>query len=148
LDEVGLAAALHDYVDGFSQRSKIRTTLNCPPLAPQLPREIETSIFRIVQECLTNVHRHAHSKTASVRLVASNGHVIVEVKDSGKGIHAQDFASSDRVGVGIGGMRERVRQFGGKFEIQSDANGTIVTAVFPIKGRAEAKLQTRVPRAT
>jgi len=64
---------------------------------------------------------------------------MVEVKDSGRGIHAQDFASSGRVGVGIGGMRERTRQFGGKFDIRSDANGTTVTAVFPIKGRAEAK---------
>jgi PAS domain S-box-containing protein len=141
LDEVGLAAALHDYVDGFSERSKIQTAVDCPSLMPQLPREIETSIFRIVQECLTNVHRHSQSKTARVRLVAENGHVMVEVKDSGKGIHAQDFASSGRVGVGIGGMRERVRQFGGKFEVQSDTNGTTVTAAFPINARAEAELQ-------
>jgi len=67
---------------------------------------------------------------------------MVEVKDSGMGIHAQDFASSGRVGVGIAGMRERVRQFGGKFEIQSDDNGTTVTAVFPIKVQAEAELHT------
>jgi len=142
LDEVGLAAALHDYVDGFSQRSKIQTALECPPVTPELPREIQTSIFRIVQECLTNVHRHSRSETASVRLVAKNDHVMVEVKDSGMGIHAQDFASSGRVGVGIAGMRERVRQFGGKFEIQSDDNGTTVTAVFPIKVQAEAELHT------
>ena len=140
LDEVGLVPALHDYVDGFSQRSKIQTTLECPSLTPQLPREVQTSIFRIVQECLTNIHRHSRSKTAAVRLVAKNAHVLVEVKDSGKGVHAQGFASSGRVGVGIRGMRERVRQFGGKFEIQSDAKGTTVTAVFPIKGQAEAEL--------
>ena len=138
LDEVGLEAALHDYVGGFSQRSNIQTTLECPPLTRELPREIQTAIFRIVQECLTNVHRHSHTMKASVRLVAIDGHVTVAVKDSGKGIHVQDFASSGRVGVGIRGMRERVRQFGGEFEIQSDASGTTVTAVIPIKDRAEA----------
>lgn len=148
LDHVGLAAALDDYVDGFSERSKIQTTLESPPRTLQLPREIETAIFRIVQECLTNVHRHSHSKTASVRIVATNGHVTIEVKDSGKGMLVQDFASSGRVGVGIGGMRERVRQFGGKFEIQSDASGTTVTAAFPIKDRAEEGLQEGVARAT
>jgi len=148
LDHVGLAAALEDYITGFSERSKIQTTLDCPPRTLQLPREIETAIFRIVQECLTNVHRHSHSKTANVRIAATNGRVIVEVRDSGKGIHVQDFASSGRVGVGIGGMRERVRQFGGKFEIQSDANGTTVTAAFPIKDRAEAGVQKGVAQAT
>lgn len=72
---------------------------------------------------------------------------MVEVKDSGKGIHALDFASSGRVGVGIRGMRERVRQFGGEFDIQSDANGTAVTVVFPIR-EADAGLQAGVARAT
>lgn len=147
LDEVGLRGALHDYVHGFSQRSKIQTALECPPLARQLSRELETSIFRIVQECLTNVHRHSQSKTARVRLLAKDGRVMVEVKDSGKGIHALDFASSGRVGVGIRGMRERVRQFGGEFDIQSDANGTAVTVVFPIR-EADAGLQAGVARAT
>ena len=134
LDEVGLPAALHEYVDGFSRRSKIQTALECPHLTRQLPREIQTSIYRLVQECLTNVHRHSHSETASVRLFAEGDQVMVEVKDSGTGIHVLDFASREWMGVGIRGMRERVRQFGGKFEIQSDGHGTTVMAVFPIEG--------------
>jgi PAS domain S-box-containing protein len=133
LDEMGLAAALQEYVDGFSQRSKIQTTLDFSPGSQRFPREIEIAIFRIVQECLTNIHRHSGSVTGSVRVTASAGHLTVEIADSGRGFRGQDFASTGRVGVGIRGMRERVKQLGGTFEIQSAPGGTTVKAAFPVR---------------
>lgn len=136
LDEVGLAGALQEYVDGFSQRSKIQTSLEFPPSARRLPRDIEISIFRIVQECLTNIHKHSGSTTARVRLTDGTDHFTIEISDRGKGVHAQDFASSGRVGVGIRGMRERVKQFGGTLDIRSNPAGTTVTAMFPLEARA------------
>jgi two-component system NarL family sensor kinase len=92
---------------------------------------VETAVFRIVQESLTNVHRHANSPTASVRVIR-NGHAVrVEVRDEGKGFLGEDGGSGASLGIGIQGMRERVVQLGGEFEIQSDASGTVVLAVFP-----------------
>lgn len=135
LDEIGLAGALREYIDGFSHRSKIQTALELSLPAQRLPRDVETSIFRIVQECLTNIHRHSGSTTAHVRLTAGTEQFTVEIKDFGKGIRTQDFASSGRVGVGIRGIRERVKQFGGTFEIRSNAGGTTVTARFPMEVR-------------
>jgi PAS domain S-box-containing protein len=133
LDEVGLASALEWYVDGFAQRSGIATTLE---LVPQdfgrLNSDCEIAVFRIVQECLTNVHRHSGSVDAAVRLSRSSTEVRLEVQDRGKGIPAEKrFASLGSIGVGLSGMRERVVQLGGKMDIQSDA-GTKVVATLPI----------------
>src|SRR5262249_8942148 len=115
LDELGLVEALREYVDGFSQRSRIQATLECWGTAFRLPTETETSIFRIVQECLTNIHRHSKSSTASIRITGEKDCVIVEIKDSGKGFQfdEQTHTSAEKPGVGIRGMRERVRQLGG-----------------------------------
>jgi signal transduction histidine kinase len=133
LDEVGLASALEWYVDGFAQRSGIATTLE---LVPQdfgrLNSDCEIALFRIVQECLTNVHRHSGSADAAVRLSRSRTEVRLEVQDRGKGIPPEKrFATPGSIGVGLSGMRERVVQLGGKMDIQSDA-GTKVVATLPI----------------
>ena len=137
LDEAGLGSAIRWYVDGYSQRSGINVDLELQDDLGRFPREIETAVFRTVQECLTNIHRHSGSAVACVRLSRSDGYVLVEVQDKGKGIPAEKQAEMHRngtPGVGIRGMRERIRQLGGNLEISSDGHGrgTAVAARLPI----------------
>jgi signal transduction histidine kinase len=134
LDEIGLSSALRWYVDGFGERSGIATTLELDSDFGRLDSDIEIAIFRIVQECLTNVHRHSGSAKAVVRLNRSAREVRLEVQDEGRGMPAEKQMSVLRpghVGVGLRGMRERARQLGGKLELRSEA-GTTVTAILPI----------------
>jgi signal transduction histidine kinase len=92
----------------------------------RLPAEVETAVFRVIQECLTNIHRHSGSPTASIQIAESDGQLLVEVRDNGKGLrpeYREKMAAGATVGVGIRGMRERVRQLGGSLEIISDGLG-------------------------
>ena len=135
LDEAGLASALRWYVEGFAQRSKIKVDLDVPADFERLARESETAIFRTVQECLTNIHRHSESPTARIRIAASEGQVCVEVEDRGRGIPPErqvEMASTGTPGVGIRGMRERLRQLGGSLEIHSNGGGTRIVARLPV----------------
>ncbi|HKS77052.1 MAG TPA: PAS domain-containing protein [Terriglobales bacterium] len=134
LDEVGLLSAIQWYLDGLTKRSGIQTSLDITPTDfPRLAREVETAIFRIVQEALTNVFRHSGAHTAWVSLSQQKGQVIVRVRDDGKGIGDIPASQTAGIGVGIGGMRQRSREFGGDLRI-SDANpGTLVEAVIPYK---------------
>jgi signal transduction histidine kinase len=141
LDEAGLPAAIRWYVERFSQRSKISVEVHLAPDLGRLPRELETTIFRIVQECLTNVHRHSGSSTAEVRLMRESGRITVQICDNGKGLESKNYrvySATVTPGVGIQGMRERVRQLGGQFDIRSGATGTTVMATLPVDD-AEAK---------
>ena len=138
LDEAGLSSALTWYIKGFSERSKIDVDLRIPDNFGRLPRDLETAIFRVVQECLTNIHRHSGSPVAKVFISHTDGHVRVEVEDRGKGISAQKrteiIASPAAIpGVGIRGMRERLRQLGGTLDVQSsgEGKGMTVTARLP-----------------
>lgn len=133
LDEVGLESALRAYVDGFAERSKIDVTLDLEPVLETLPRELDLSLFRIVQECLTNIHRHSGSQVARVRLYRTSGDVRLEIADRGRGIPAEllEKLSSGEGGVGLRGIRERLRRFGGRLELRSDETGAVVTAIFP-----------------
>lgn len=134
LDEAGLASALHWLVGGFAERSKIDAKLDIPSDFVRLPNELELSIFRVVQECLTNIHRHSGSPTASIRVRIKGAAVRVEIKDAGKGIELEKdsgFISSALTGVGLRGMRERLRLLSGTLNLHSDGQGTRVTAVFP-----------------
>src|SRR5579859_7845411 len=135
LDEAGLSSALRWYVNGFAQRSGIKVDLDLPDDFRRLPAEMETAIFRVVQESLTNIHRHSDSQMAKIVLRHHKGEVLVEVEDHGKGI-PQDklelMASAGTPGVGIRGMRERLRQLGGTLKIESGPSGTIVTVQIPI----------------
>lgn len=138
LDELGLVSAIRWYVEGFSQRSKIEVELNLPAGPARLPRELELVIFRIVQEALTNVHRHSGSSWARVCLTKAENQVGVEIEDRGKGISEdkqRDLAGA-KAGVGVRGMEERVRQFGGTLQIASNDRGTEVTAILPIPTEA------------
>jgi len=135
LDEAGLASALHWYVEGFAERSKIKVDLEIPADFERLERESETAIFRTVQECLTNIHRHSESSTARIRVIVSDGHVCVEVEDRGRGIPPEkqfEMASTGTPGVGIRGMRERLRQLGGSLDIHSNGKGTLIMARLPL----------------
>ena len=136
LDEAGLASALRWFVDGFADRSQIQAKLEIPEDFVRLPKEIELSIFRVVQECLTNIHRHSGSPTAEIRVGLEGATVRVEIQDAGKGMSLEKetaFISSARSGVGLRGMRERLRLLGGSLYLQSDIRGTRVTAVIPVR---------------
>ncbi|PWT85027.1 MAG: hypothetical protein C5B58_03750 [Acidobacteria bacterium] len=132
LDEVGLSSGLRVFLEGFEERSKIKVDLDISSNFERLPPELETAIFRIVQECLTNIHRHSGSRVAGVRLARDGNEVKVEVSDKGKGMVSAGNGSHKKVGVGIQGMRERVTQLGGRFEIRSDEKGTRVVASVPV----------------
>jgi signal transduction histidine kinase len=135
LDEAGLASALHCYVEGFSERSKIVAKLDIPQSFEGLSKEMELSIFRVVQECLTNIHRHAGSPTAAIRIAQDEACLRVEIEDAGKGIPPEKkslFGLSAHTGVGLRGMSERLRQLGGTLQIQSNGRGTQVIATLPV----------------
>ena len=135
LDEVGLISALHWYVDEFSKRSQIETVIESPSDLGRLPADMEIAIFRIVQECLANIHRHSGSKTASIRVEKENQSIIIVAQDSGRGIESDKIAgiTEGRGGVGFRGMTERVRHLGGDLTIDSNAVGTVVTATLPFR---------------
>jgi len=150
LDEAGLESALRWFVDGFAERSGIRMDLELAPELGRLSKEMEIAIFRIVQESLTNVHRHSGSKTAQVRVSRDTRQVTLEICDRGRGLPSN--GSTEPVGravpgVGIQGMQERVRQLGGSFEIQSSKGCTIVRVVVPAP-LAEVRTSGKVAQTT
>jgi signal transduction histidine kinase len=135
LDEAGLASALRWYVKGFSERSKIRVDLEVPEDLGRFTQELETAVFRTVQECLTNIHRHSGSPVAKLRLARSASEICLTVEDRGSGMAAEKLevvASGGTPGVGLRGMRERLRQLNGDLQVRSDGSGTKVEARLPI----------------
>jgi PAS domain S-box-containing protein len=136
LDEVGLRSALREYVHGFAERSKVRVNLDLPSDLERLPRDVELSLFRVVQECLTNIHRHSGSATAQVKLSREPEEIRLEVSDEGCGMKPEireNFLAGKSTGVGLRGMRERVKQIGGTLQIQSNGTGTSVRIVLPVR---------------
>lgn len=135
LDEVGLNSAMKWFVEEFGKRSGIRVTLNTECLH-RLPTLVETMLFRVVQEALTNIHKHSGSATAEVLLRTGEGDVVLEVSDQGKGMPKEllDRAGnrSSVAGVGLTGMRERVREIGGDFRLQSSSRGTSIRVSIPV----------------
>jgi PAS domain S-box-containing protein len=135
LDDLGLCSALRWYVEGFAQRSGIEVALDLAPDLGRLPRDVELMLFRIIQESLTNIHRHSGSRTAVIRIVRHPKEVFMQVRDHGQGISgglSSNEASTGRVGVGIAGMRERVRLAGGHLKIRSRPSGTDVEVRVPL----------------
>ena len=136
LEERGLKSAIPWYLDGFSARSGIHTTFEAEPSFGRLPRDSELALFRVLQESLTNVHRHSGSQTARVRLSMKEGMGVLQIEDQGKGISSDFLEQSGQdwmgaPGVGLRGMNERMRQLGGKLELFSDQGGTRVSAMVP-----------------
>jgi PAS domain S-box-containing protein len=134
LDENGIHSAISWYVQGLRERSGLDVHLNCSEKLARLPSEMELLIFRLVQECLTNIHRHSASKTASIRISQEPDQITLEIRDQGKGMSPERLAEIQlgRSGVGVSGMRERLRQFAGTLNIESDSSGTRVFATIPV----------------
>lgn len=141
LDEMGLKSAVPWYLEGFSRRSGIQTSFQAPHDFERLPRDTELALFRVLQESLTNIHKHSGSPTADVRILVEGNSIILEVVDRGKGFPAAILAESGRewvgsMGVGLRGMSERLHQFGGTLKITSDGTGTRLQAILPISQTA------------
>jgi PAS domain S-box-containing protein len=135
LDELGLAGALRDYAEGFSRRTEIKVETQIEFAGERLPPDIELALFRIVQESLGNVLRHSGSPSAIIRLARKDAHVLLEITDRGRGLGA---AKAQRAaGVGLAGMRERLRQLGGRLEMKSTPQGTTVQAIVPMRGTTD-----------
>lgn len=134
LEEAGFSVAARWYVEGFASRSGIAVKVDVQDLAQRLPPDVEITLFRILQEALTNIHRHSGSRSAEVTFKTDSGNVVLAVRDYGTGISAgtlNQFRASGGAGVGLAGMRERIHEVGGSLDIQSNAQGTCVTAILP-----------------
>jgi signal transduction histidine kinase len=146
LDELGLLSALRWLADGFRRRTDIEVRLDLPETMERLPPDEELSFFRIAQEALTNVHRHAASPWAAIRLrVQSNG-VTLEIEDAGRGLppanDSADASNPTALGVGLAGMRERIRHIGGTFSVESTSMGTRIRATISTTRRQAAVMGT------
>jgi len=133
LDEVGLQSALRWYLDGLTARSQIQTFLELQPSEfPRLGSEIETAVFRIVQEALTNVFRHSGARNSWVSVLQRDGRVEIAVRDDGKGVDERlGEMLPGRAGVGIVGMKGRAKELGGEFRVKNIHPGTLVEVVIP-----------------
>jgi signal transduction histidine kinase len=143
LDETGLYSALSWYVEGFAERSGIRVQLEMPDTFGRLPSEIETALFRVVQQSLANIHRHSESAIAVIRMGVDNNTVSVEIRDEGRGISSEvlaGFYSGTRLpGVGLAGMRERIRNVGGSFEVRSSEKGASIHVSLAVPGNVAVR---------
>jgi two-component system, NarL family, sensor histidine kinase FusK len=144
LDELGLNSALRWYAEGFAQRSGIQIELDISTNGERATREAELAMFRIVQESLGNIHRSSGSSAAKIRLTSDSNSMVLQVEDFGHGIPTEllDSDGIQNLGVGIPGMRERVRQLDGQFEILSNDTGTVVKVVLPMRGGDTGELRT------
>lgn len=151
LDEAGFISAARWYVEGFGKRSGIRTALEIPDGFDRLPSEVETALFRILQEALTNVHRHSGSRSVEVRLTRDSTLVVLAIQDHGKGIPQDTLdrfkKSGTNVGVGLAGMRERIKELGGTFHLESGPKGTLLKAIVPIASAEKPQVTRSVARS-
>jgi two-component system NarL family sensor kinase len=142
LDVAGLSAAIRWYVDGFSERSGVKVQVDVPTDCGRLSSEAEIAAFRVVQECLTNIYRHSGSRTCSIRMSKERESLKIEIRDEGQGIAAQRKANGRfSSGLGLRGMEERLRQLGGKLEVISNEQGTVVIATLPLSPQTADQTQ-------
>jgi signal transduction histidine kinase len=144
LDEVGLVSALRWYLEGLTKRSGIENSLDLQPFDfPRLASDLETAVFRVIQECLTNVFRHSKARQVWVTLAQRDGQLAITVRDDGKGVGREitEFRP-DSVGVGIGGMRQRVKEFGGEVRLSNTNPGTLVEVVMPFRSLSSGEMRT------
>jgi PAS domain S-box-containing protein len=141
LDELGFMAAARWYVEGFAERSGIKVKLDLPSEPERLPPDLEVVLFRVLQESLINIHRHARSSAADVLLRIEGGEVSLVIRDYGDGMPAEMLEQFQKrggqAGIGLSGMRERVNELDGRLEINSDRQGTVVSVSIPISTKAK-----------
>ncbi len=147
LDEAGFLAVAGDYVHGFARRSGITASLYCSPDTVRLPQNVELALFRILQECLTNVHRHSGGRLVEVHLFQNPETVILEIKDDGRGMSPEIlrrfYEHSGSAGVGLSGMHERAAELGGSLELRSGEKGTTVNVTIPLPKSGASVRQAR-----
>jgi signal transduction histidine kinase len=151
LEGAGLVAALRWYLDGVMRRANLQISFDAPPGMDLLPPEVDATLFRIVQESISNILSHSGADTVKVRLERDSKTVSMSIEDNGHGMRGEALASADSgapLGVGIAGMRERVRQFGGKFEIRSASAGTTVLVWIPVSRQQTNGLEPQKERDT
>jgi signal transduction histidine kinase len=144
LDEAGFESAARWYVDGFAQRGEIQATISFPENMDRLPKSIELALFRILQESLTNVHRHSGSPTVDIDVDVEADSVTLAVRDAGRGISEQvleRFRETGVAGIGLAGMRERVADLGGEMRIESNEAGTVLMATIPLRASPSESTQ-------
>jgi signal transduction histidine kinase len=145
LEEAGLVSAVRWYADGVSQRARIQISVDVAPDFRRLPPDVETTLFRILQESLTNITRHSGSPTARIRILRGSGEVVLEVKDEGKGIPPEKLqkvnGNVSGLGVGLAGIWERVRQFNGELDVNSNSQGTTITVVVPFQEESHEQIE-------
>jgi PAS domain S-box-containing protein len=139
LDELGLAAAAKWYVEGFAKRSGIDVSIELPPRMDRLPDVVELTLFRVLQESLTNIHRHSGSPSAEIHFAISDAEVSLQIRDHGRGM-SQDLLNRSQktggeAGIGLLGMSERVNELGAQLEVASGTNGTVVSVTVPLNGK-------------
>jgi len=136
LDEVGFTCAAEWYIEGFANRSGIKVQAEIAKTRERLPRNVEIALFRVLQESLTNVHRHSGASDARIHFQHAGDAVILEIRDSGKGIPEERLrllhGNTAETGVGLAGMRERLHELNGRLDIESDARGTSMRATVPL----------------
>lgn len=132
LEEMGLSSAVRWYAEGFADRSKVQVQLAVPDALDRFGSDIELALFRVLQESLTNVHRHSGSKVARISVGSDARQVWLEVRDHGKGIPQKEGKLAFRPGIGTTGMQERINELSGTLELTSDQTGTLVRAVIPL----------------
>lgn len=144
LDEAGFASAARWYVDGFAQRSALHLDLDFPPVIERLDRDVETALFRVLQEALTNVHRHSGGSTVHIALRLDDHRVRLRITDNGRGIPPEQLRSlredDSAAGVGLAGMRQRMLELGGSLEIEPAFPGTTISVTIPLQDRAKQSL--------
>lgn len=138
LDESGLLAAIRWFASGFGERSGIHVVLDLPEALERFSQDIETTLFRTIQEALINIHRHANSPDATIRLRRDRNDIRLEIQDHGRGMPAEALgratsSGASMLGTGIAGTRERLEQLEGRLEIESDSRGTTVRAIVPVQ---------------
>jgi two-component system sensor histidine kinase DegS len=142
VDELGFTAAARTYLEGFSRRTGVKVSFDLPDSEERLPLDLELTLFRVLQEALTNIQRHSKSTNAEVQFIANGKTATLRVRDHGVGLPPeliQNFnANGTNVGVGLAGMKGRVRERNGKFEIRSDSTGTLISATFPVVADSSA----------
>ena len=139
LDELGLAAAAKWYVEGFAKRSGIDVSIDLPPRMDRLPDAVELALFRVLQESLTNIHRHSGSPSAEIHFAIDDAEVSLQIRDHGRGMPEDLLNRSQKTGsdsgIGLLGMRERVNELGAHLEVTSGTNGTVVSVTVPLNGK-------------